>query len=204
MTPESSPVDDPRAVRLAHLRTESDIKSVGQLCYLVTFFSALGTLEFLLFALGVIPYDKQLHEVADPSLIRAALWAFSAFLLVNTAFQAAIGFGLTRLQAWARWTVVALTALSLASHVGFSVALCFTRPAWGLASLVIGGAVHALILYPLLTRGAGVVFSRRYKEIICATPEIRSRMHWLLKLFIATIIVGVVGFAIYLAVLVYS
>jgi hypothetical protein len=204
MTPESPPVDDPRSVRLDHLRTESGIKSVGQLCYLVTFFSALGTLEFSLFALGVIPYDKQFDRFASPDVVRVAFGIGAVFLLVNAAFLAAIGYGLTHLQAWARWTVVALTGLSLVSHVGFSVALCFSQPSWGLASLIVGGGVYGLILYPLLTPGAGVVFSGRYREIIRATPEIRSRMHWLLKLFIGLIVAGVVGFAAYLIVLIRS
>jgi hypothetical protein len=118
---------------------------------------------------------------------------------LNLAAQWALGHGLTRLQSWARWTVVVLTGLSLISNIGFGVGLCFAYPAWGLLSLVIGGALHAMILYPMLTKAAGVVFSRQYKEVIRATPEIRSRMHWLLKLCLALILAGVVGLVAYLS-----
>ena len=33
--------------------------------------------------------------------------------------------------------------------------MCFAYPLWGLLSLVIGGALHAIILYPMLTPGRG-------------------------------------------------
>ncbi len=194
-----SGLDDPRSIRLAHIRPESDIKSVGQLCYLVTVLSVLGTVVCFLVATGVLPYDPALNRFATPSTIRGLYGVLTAFLLLHTIAQWALGLGLTRLQSWARWTVVGLTGLSLVSHVGFSVTLCFTYPIWGLLSLLIGGGLLASILYPLLTTGAGVVFSRPYKEVIRATPEIRSRMHWLLKLCIALILAGVVGFVGFLA-----
>ena len=201
MNPEIPPADDPRSTRLAHLRIESGIKSVGQLCYLVAFLSVLGTLEFLLVAVEVLPHDPMLQKFATPGQVRGLFWALTAFVLLNAAGQWALGFGLTRLQSWARWTVVALTGLSLVSYVGTGVALAFAYPAWGLLGLLIGGALHALILQPLLSTGAGVVFSWHYKEVIRATPEIRGRMHWLLKLCIGSIVAGVVGLLAYLAAL---
>ncbi len=197
MTSDILPDDDPRSTRLAHLRIESGIKSVGQLCYLVAFLSVLGTIEFLLVAVRVIPYDLTIHEVFTPDQVLAFFWALTAFMVVNAVGQWALGYGLIRLQPWARWTVVALTGLSLISHVGTCVALCFFRPVWGILALLLGGALHAVILYPLLTPGAGVVFSKRYKEVIRATPEIRSRMHWLLKLCLALILAGVLGLVAY-------
>jgi hypothetical protein len=50
-----------------------------------------------------------------------------------------------------------------------------------------------MILYPLLTRRAGLVFSNEYREIIRATPEVRARMHWLLKGLIALIVLGILS-----------
>jgi hypothetical protein len=190
--------DDPSATRLAYLPRESNVKSVGQLCYLVAFFGALGTLEFFLFARGVITQPPELKGLAEPRLIQILFWALTiAFLLVTLA-HLAIGYGLTHLQSWARWTVVVITGLSLASGTAMSLVACLTRPVAGLLSLVIGGAINGLILYPLLTPGSGVVFSAEYKEVIRRTPTIESRMHWLLKLLIGLILAGVLGFLAFL------
>jgi len=198
MPTDPPPVYDFRSIRLAHLGTESAIKSLGQFCYLVGFLSLLGVMEFVLVALGILPYDPSLQEIASPGQIRGFFWALSILMLLNTAAQGALGFGLTRLQVWVRWTVVVLTAVSLVSHVGFCIGLCFVQPVWGLLALVIGGAIHLAILYPMLTPSSGVVFSRAYKDVIRATPEIRSRIHWLLKCLILLIVSGVVSLGLYL------
>jgi hypothetical protein len=198
MPSEPPPNADPESVRRANLRHESSVKSVGQLCDLVAFFSLLGTLEFVLFAKGVLTQPPEMKAVASPELIRLAFWMLAFAFLLNTIGQVALGYGLKHLQAWARWTVVALTAISLVSHVGLSLAACATYPIQGLLSLVIGGAIHGLILYPLVSPGSGVVFSASYKDVIRQTPEIRSRMHWLLKLLIGLILTGVVGFVAFL------
>jgi hypothetical protein len=206
---------EPETVRRAYLRQESNVKSVGMLCYLVAFFSLLGTLEFSVFATGTIPPPPELKTLAPPVVIQALFWAFAAAFLVNTAGQVALGYGLIRLQAWARWTVVVLTAISLASNILTSLAACLADPdpgllapligfeihgkILGLTGLAIGGAIHALILYPFLTPGAGVVFSKGYREVIRRTPAIKSRMHWLLKAFIGLILAMVIGFTAFLA-----
>ena len=197
------PLDDPplgaQATRRACLRFESDIKSVGQLCYLVAAFSGLGTVEFMLVALGVIPYPPTFGSIGGPELIRAAFWLLTAFMTLNTAGQAALGYGLTHLQSWARWTVVVLTAMSLASTLGLALIFCVIRPALGLPGLGIGLILHGLILQPLLTPRSAEVFSEGYREVIRATPQIRARMHWLLRLTIGAILASVLAFAGFLA-----
>jgi hypothetical protein len=205
---------DPETVRRAYLRHESNVKSVGQLCYLVAFFSLLGTLEFSVFAAGIIPPPPEMKALAPPGVIRAMFWAMAAAFVVNTLAQLALGYGLIHLQAWARWTVVVLTAISLASNILTSLAACMANPApglmgpligfeihgmiLGLVSLLVGGAIHGLILYPLLTPSAGVVFSQAYREVIRKTPQIKCRMHWLLKLFIGLLLALVLGFGAFL------
>jgi hypothetical protein len=191
MTTETPSIDDLRSVRLAYLGLESAVKSLGQLCYLVAFVSILGTVEFALFAMGVLRLAPALDKLADPSLIRAGFGVLAVFMLIQTAGQWALGHGLTRLRAWARWTVVALTALSLVSHLGFCIALCFVYPFWSLVGLIVGGGLHVLILYPLITPGAAMVFSPGYKEVVRATSEIRVRMHWAFKLGLGLILGGV-------------
>ena len=191
--------DDPRSTRLAHLGDETNARSLGQLCYVVAAISLVGTAEFLTFSAGLIAGPPEWREVAAPGTIRVAFGAMAAVMAINAAAQAAVGFGLVRLQAWARWTVIALTLLSLTSTFGLALAVLFVRPAWGLLALVGGVGVHALVLWTLLTPGAGVVFSAPYREVIRATPEIRCRMHWLLKLGLGLMGSAVVGFIAVLA-----
>jgi hypothetical protein len=199
----------PESVRLDHLLQESNVKSVGQLCYLVAFFSTLGTLEFALFLIGVIPRDD-LEKVIPGTLLDLFFGVFTVGFALNTLAQVAIGFGLIRLQQWARWTVIVLTAISLFFGTISSLILCVSPESpellqpllgfrinsviLGLVSLVVGGAIHVLIVWPMVAPGSGVVFSKEYREVIRQTPQIRSRMHWLLKVFIGVLMILVVGF----------
>ena len=190
---------DSASIRLANLRQESNVKSVGQLCYLVAFLSLLGTLEFFLFAKGILTLPREFKAYVRPEeLLRLAFWVTTFAFLINTIGQLVLGYGLTHLQAWARWTVLALTAISLASHVGLSLVACVAYPIPGLLSLLIGGAIHGLILYPLARPGSGTVFSASYKEVVRRTPDIKGRMHWLLKAFIGLLLSLVLGFLAYL------
>jgi hypothetical protein len=201
MTADTLAPDDPRSIRLAHLGAESAIKSLGQLCYLVAILSLVGTLEFVLLAVGVLPPDPTLLGYATPAQLGVLFWVLAGLIALNAAGQWVLGFGLTHLQGWARWTVIALTGLSLVSHLGTCFGLCFADPIWGLVALVVGGAIHALILYPLVTPSAGVVFSKPYREVVRQTPEVRARMHWLLKVCLGLIAAGLVGVVAYLAAL---
>ena len=190
--------DDPRAIRRAYLHRESEARSIGQLCYLVAFFCALGTIEFLLLAIGTLPTPPDWDHLADPDLIRKGFWGLGIFLLFVAIAHIVLGYGLMRLRAWARWTVVALTLLSLASAVGTGLAACLAYPICGTLGLIVVIAIHVLILLPLLAPSSGVVFSRGYREVIRATPDIRCRMHVLLKWFIASILAGVFGLGAFL------
>jgi len=204
----------PESIRRANLRQESNVKSIGQLCYLVAFFSFLGTLEFFLFAVGVIPQAREMKSLTPPGLLQFIFWMLCFGFLINTLAQAALGFGLIHLQAWARWTVVVLTAISLVISTLMSLVTCLANPTsgllkevigfevtgvtLGLISLLVGVAFHVLILYPLLTPSTGVIFSQAYQVIVRKSPQIKSRMHWLLKLSIGFILAGVLGFLGYL------
>jgi hypothetical protein len=196
--PDADPPGDPTAIRLAYLRHESSVKSVGWLCYLVVFFCLLGTLEFFLFANGVIPQPPEIKQLADARLIEILFWFMTVAFAILAIVHFAIGFGLTHLQVWARWTVVAIAGFSLVSGTIFSLAVCLARPVEGLLSLVIGGAVNGLILYPMLTPSSHFVFSTAYKNVVLQTPTIKSRMHWLLKLFIGVLLLHILGFLAFL------
>jgi hypothetical protein len=186
---------------------------VGQLCYLVAFFSVLGMIEFALFAIGIIPRDD-LKDLLPTPLLDLFFWAGTGGFAINTLVQVVLGNGLIRLQPWARWIVIVLTAFSLAFSLMSSLILCVSGSAfeafepllgfsidgriWGLVSLIVGGLVHLMILWPLVSPGSTVVFSQAYREVIRQTPELRSRMHWLLKTLIGVILGLVVGFVAYL------
>ncbi len=199
--PDEPPRDptraDPEAFRLAHVRRESGVRSLGVLCHLVGFFCLLGTLEFALLARGILAPPPELEAYASPGLIRLGSWSVSFAFLLLAIGQVALGYGLTHLQAWARWTVIVLTLISLASHSVMSLVACVAYPAWGLVSLAVGGAVHGVILRPLVARGAGVVFSREYGEVIRETPQIRGRMSLLLKVSIGLILAGFLGILLF-------
>ena len=206
---------EPLPTRRCHLRLESSVRSLGFLCYLVGGVSVLGTVEFLLFLLGVIP-SKDLGAI-DPTLLKLSFLVGTLLLGFNALAQFILGFGLIRLHAWARWTLIILTGLSLSSSVLTSLALCFAPEAavalnnlvgWklsalqlGLSSLVLGLAIHLLLLWPLVAPGSGMVFSAAYRDIVRKTPQIRPRLHWLLKLFVGCLIMLVLGFLGYLGAL---
>jgi hypothetical protein len=208
----------PNLTRLAHLRQESGIKSVGQLCYLVAFFSILGTIEFALFAVGTLS-RAEFKAFAPDSLLDAFFWTFTVVFGLNALAQVGLGRGLIRLKSWARWTVVALTIFSLGMSTLSSLILGVSGsildefepligfklngPLVGLVSLVIGGIVHMIILWPLVGPGSGVVFSDDYREVVRLTPEIKSRMHWLLRTLIAVILLLVLGFVMFLLAIYY-
>ncbi len=201
------------SIRRFHLRQESGIKSIGQLCFLVAFFSLLGTGEFLLFAFRLLPRDD-FQTLLPDSLLDLFLGLGTIGFAINTLAQIILGLGLIQLRFWARWTVIVLTGLSLCSGTISSLALCMAPPMtgfwepligfdvsnlWlGLGILVVGGAIHLLILWPMIAPGSSVVFSGYYQEVIRATPEIKSRMHWLLKLVLGCLMILVMGFIAYL------
>lgn len=188
----------PATTRHARLGDERAARSIGQLCVLVAVLSALASAEFALVAARVLPYDPMWHEVLQPEQVRFAAWALAGGMFVHAVVQGVLGLGLVRLQAWARWTVIGLAGLGLISWVGMGLGLCFVRPVAGLIALVVGGGLHALVLYPLVTPGASVVFSDDYRAVVRATPEVRCRMHGWLRLFLGLLAIGVVGFGVWL------
>jgi hypothetical protein len=184
MTTELPAGPDPTAIRLARLGDERAARSIGQLCLLVAVLSVLASAEFALVATGVLPYDPTLHEVLQPQQVRLLAWALAGGMLLHAVAQGVLGLGLVRLQSWARWTVVGLAGLGLISWVGLGLGLCFAHPVAGLMALLVGGGLHALVLYPLVTPGASAVFRAEYRTIVRATPEVRCRMHGWLRLFL--------------------
>jgi hypothetical protein len=209
----SSSLREPENVRHSHLRQESGIKSVGQLCYLVAFFSILGTIEFALFAVGILS-RAEFKAVAPDSWLDAFFGTFTVVFGLNALAQVVLGRGLIRLKSWARWTVVALTIFSLGMSTLSSLIFCLSGTMLeefepligfkvnglmvGLLSLVIGGLAHLIILWPLIGPGSGVIFSDDYREVVRQTSKIKSRMHWLLKALIVVILLIVLGFVLYL------
>ncbi len=109
-------------------------------------------------------------------------------LAVVTFINLGVGFGLTKLQTWARWTDVILAAIGFVLTVFTLVtvllfATAANRPAitglfigYGIGLLIIG-----YIIYLLVSPKASVVFSPEYRDVIKATPHIKYKISCLLK-----------------------
>jgi hypothetical protein len=75
----------------------------------------------------------------------------------------AVASGLRKLKSWARISAVVLSGLGIVLSL------------FGLPASVIGLLIHAYILYILLSPKSTMVCSDRYREIVAATSQIKSR-----------------------------
>ena len=117
--------------------------------------------------------------------------------LALIAFHVALGVGLTRLQTWARWVEVALVGLFFIGLLaGLSRGLIYAatnRPQDVLPVLLVWGAfglILGYVLYLLLSRKAGVIFSREYQNVIMQTRHIKyhtSCLVWFLVILIVAV-----------------
>jgi hypothetical protein len=187
-------IAEAEAIRKAHLGFETNIKSLGGLYYLGAFFAAFGIVVGLVMLAGG-GFGGPNAAAMDPGTRTIAAAGITAVYAIAFALNFALGFGLRRLQTWARWTAVVLISLGLLYIIGVSVGLFLVSPVGGAIALVVGGGISAAFLYLLLARKASVVFSPRYKEIIAKTPHIFYRTSLIVKIF-AVLLVLVIGFAI--------
>jgi hypothetical protein len=188
--------NDAELIRRDHLSREANIKSLGQLLYFFAFFGVVGMVVLFSMAAGIIPTGPNALKGMDPSTQKLFFAAMGFGCLVATAFYIGIGYGLTHLQTWARWTVVVLVSLGLLNTVVSSVITIMANPVVGLIALIVVGGIYGLILYLLISSKAGVVFSKEYKEVIRKTPHIKYKISLIVK-----ILLGFLLFIIVLGVL---
>jgi hypothetical protein len=180
--------NDAELIRREHLGREANIKSLGHLNYLGAFFCGLATIGIALTAMGVIPPSPNQPNSLDPMTQKLVFGGMAVFYLVFTALYGAMGYGLTHLQNWARWTQVVLTSLGLLYIVFMTIAAMLVNPAVGLVLLVVGGGISGLILYLLVSSKAGVVFSREYQEIIRKTPHVKYKTSIIVKILLGLLL----------------
>ncbi len=167
------------AIRRAHLNHEANLKSVGQLHML----AALLVGAMLVAMVGRGTTGLTFRRVLPSTL------PLGAFALVNGA----VGYGLYKLQSWARWTEIVLLGLFLVLEA-ISFVFSFTKQGAPTVALLIGftfvAAIPMAVLWLLVSRRGDVVFSQEYHEVIARTPHVRQSSGCALVLLLM-IVVGV-------------
>jgi hypothetical protein len=184
---------DAESIRREYLGREANIKSIGHLYYLGTFFGVLGTIGAILMATGALPTPPNQQPGVDPAMQKAIMGAAALFYLVITGLNGAMGYGLTHFQVWARWTAVVFTVLGLLAVLLYAGIFSFMiSPYLGLGVLAVGGGFNGLILWLLVSKKAGMVFSEEYKEIIRQTPHVKLKTSIIVKIFLVLILLAIV------------
>jgi hypothetical protein len=179
-------------VRRYHLSHEASIKSVGLLNYVLGGFSLSMAFALLLMSLGLIANPPEPGNGGGPLqgffLIFAAL-----FYGTLGTIAVALGYGIRRLQVWARWTTMILSALALAYLILMMVfVLAFLPVSNPVLIAVLMGivvAILAYVFYLMVSPKGSMVFSAEYKQVIARTPTIKTRSSLIVKLLI-----GLLGF----------
>ena len=185
--------NDAEMIRREHIGREANIKSLGQLNYLGAFFGVIGTILYVALAAGVMPMPPNQAPGLDPNAQRIAMGIAALISLFGTLLNGALGYGLTHFQAWARWTTVAFTVLGLVVVVFYTLVVSYMiSPIAGLVLLVVGGGIYGLILWLLVSKKAGVVFSSEYKEVIRKTPHVKLKTSIIVKILLVMLLLIVV------------
>lgn len=158
---------DAEVIRKAHIKNEASIKSIGILYYLGAISSILAGL------MGIISvFSAGASGVAELAMASAVF----SLLLILGAVQLTVAIGLRKLRPWARFTCIILSVIGL---IGFPV----------------GTILGAYILYLLLNKKAGMIFSPAYKDIVAATPHVKYKTPvavWIILGIIVLVIAGVI------------
>jgi len=193
---------DAELIRRHHLGRETSVKSIGLLCYLVAAITGLFSGVMALVGVGQLVSGQAPDQPTArfQSLLLLALFAFYGAI---SGVCLALGFGLRRLQVWARWTAMVLSMLVLLYLLlTASVVLGFLpvpNPGGIAAFLLFFAAILGYVFYLLVTPQAGVVFSPEYRAVIAKTPEIRARTGRLVKIAVG-LLIGVILFFTIMAV----
>ncbi len=166
--------NDAESIRRTYLKRENAIRSIGTLFYL---FALLGTLCVVCMIFAFFYPSKPELSISSTEG-GAVLVGYS----IVTVLYWILGYSLRRLKPWARWLTVVLTSIWTIGITISSIALALSSPTSGVVLLLIGDGLFGSILYQMVSRKAGVVFSREYREIIEKTPHIKSRSGLILRI----------------------
>jgi len=179
------------ATRRKYLNHEASVKSVGSL-------HILG---------GIFLTAMVIFRLADSNARGLTGIPEVIILILLLGVNFALGFGLTKLQSWARWVDAAFFCIGILMNIAsFSIVLfvapgALSGPIVGnLIGTLFGFLIYGYVLYLLLSPKGAMVFSAEYKEIIKATPHIKYKTSCLLKglllLLLAVFLFAILGFAL--------
>ena len=135
----------------------------------------------------------------DPG--RVVALGIGMIYLVFGLLGISIGYGLRSFKNWARWTVVVLCSLSVLYMIGVSVFVAFVsfaipnalpRMFVGLAVTAATSFIPIYFIYLMVSSKATVIFSSEYKYIVAATPHIKPKTGFVVKLLIVLILGGII------------
>lgn len=176
---------DSELIRREHLSREHSIRTLGRVAYLAAGFASFFTIVIGLTASGAIEMPPNQNNGMDPALQKVFIAAAALVYLVGALIFSGLGYGLTHLQTWARWTTVVLATLALVYIAFMSLVISYmASPALGVVVGVIGGGLLGLIIVLLATGKSGMVFSGEYREIIRKTPHICQRTSLIVKILL--------------------
>lgn len=177
------------AVRRLYLGHEAAVKSIGLLHYLGAFIGTIAVVGTL-----VVLAASVRGEALSLALVGVATYC------VLTGGNYALGYGLRRLQPWARWTEATFFLFGLLSTFAMMIGMFVMKSAELAIPSIVGITIYSYVLYLLLSPKGAMVFSPGYRAIIEKTPHIKYKTSWIVKLAIA-IFFGVITLAVVLGVI---
>jgi len=183
-------------IRRAHIGHEASIRSLGLLNYFGAIFGAIGTVGLLVMASGLVSLNQPnaIPNGPSPGTMRVIFLGVAVLYLALTLLNGGMGYGLRRLQPWARWTTVVFTALGLLYTLVVSVFAFLANPIAGAITLLVGSLIPGYILYMMVSAKGSMVFSPEYKAIILKTPHVKYKTSLIVKIFLAILLL-VIGLA---------
>ena len=157
---------DAEAIRKKFLSHEASVKSLGLLYWLGSIFGFLGVAVYLFMGIALLAEQE---TVAGVTMLVAA-----PIMLVIAVLQMFLARGIRNLKPWARICGIVLSAIGL---IGFPL----------------GTLISAYFLYLLVSKKGVYVFSDEYKQVIAATPHLKSRtslLVWILVGLLALVIIA--------------
>ena len=122
-----------------------------------------------------------------------ALGAIGVGLLFPIAVLSGfIGYGLSRLQVWARWTLIVLQLVGFLLTFLEIILVAFQGGAEvagrATGQALVTNLIPAYIFYLVASAKGAMVFSRPYKEVIRKTPHIKSKTSIIVKVLLVILL----------------
>jgi hypothetical protein len=151
-------VPEQEEIRRSHIKHEASIRSIGLLYLFGGALAIVGAGSALLAPWSGGPTDL--------------LTIMATVYVVVGVVTIATGYGMRRLQPWARVVAIVLSLL-------------------GLLGFPIGTLIHGYFLYLLLSAKGRRIFEPDYADIVAATPHIKYRTSIIVWVLLAILLLGI-------------